>query len=46
MEKEDFDKVEGLTSDEEGVRMNDPKELLGFDIYNEEVDEPEEPPKQ
>lgn len=41
LEEGDFAAVEGLRA-EEGteVRMNDSRYHIGFDIYNEEVEEP------
>lgn len=42
LEDEDFRKVENLRDEASSMRMNDPKNHIGFDIYNEEVEEPVE----
>lgn len=40
LEDQDFKKVENLRDEASSMRMNDPKNHIGFDIYNEEVEEP------
>ncbi|KAL0639187.1 hypothetical protein Q9L58_001646 [Maublancomyces gigas] len=40
LEDQDFKKVENLRDEASSLRMNDPKNHIGFDIYNEEVEEP------
>ncbi|KAF8246558.1 aldo-keto reductase [Wilcoxina mikolae CBS 423.85] len=37
---EDFEAVETLRDEKTSMRMNDPKNHIGFDIYNEVVEEP------
>jgi len=39
--EEDFEAIETLRDETTSVRMNDPKNHIGFDIYNEEMEEPE-----
>lgn len=40
LEDQDFKIVEDLRDEASSMRMNDPKKHIGFDIYNEEVEEP------
>lgn len=40
LDDQDFKKVEGLRDEANSMRMNDCKNHIGFDIYNEEVEEP------
>lgn len=40
LEEEDFQKVQSMRDEANSMRMNDPKNHIGFDIYNEQVEEP------
>jgi len=37
--KEDFDKIENLKAEGEEIRYNNHKDVIGFDIYDEEVED-------
>lgn len=40
LSNEDFDVVDTLRTDDTAVRYMDPRNHVGFDIFDEEVDEP------
>lgn len=40
LEESDFEKIEFLRDEVTSVRMNDSRNHIGFDIYNEHVEEP------
>lgn len=43
LEDHDFKRIEELRDEATSMRMNDSKNHIGFDIYNEEVEEPVDP---
>ncbi|KAI5805310.1 NADP-dependent oxidoreductase domain-containing protein [Peziza echinospora] len=40
LDEQDMAAIDGLRGEEDSSRMNDPRRHVGFDIYNEEADEP------